>query len=79
MNIYKHELKMKLRSVFIWSVWLAFMIFAFTSLFTTVGADAELFNEMMTQFPEELLMAFGMVGLDMSTILGYYGFMFLFC
>lgn len=79
MNIYKHELKMKLRSVVIWSFWLAFLIFAFTAIFTTVGADAELMNEMMTQFPEELLMAFGMVGLDMSTILGYYSFMFLFC
>jgi ABC-2 type transport system permease protein len=44
-----------------------------------MAADAELMNEMMEEFPDELLAAFGMTGLDMSTVLGFYSFIFLFC
>jgi ABC-2 type transport system permease protein len=41
--------------------------------------DAALLNETLEQFPEELLIAFGMTGLDLSTVLGYFSFTFLFC
>jgi ABC-2 type transport system permease protein len=34
---------------------------------------------MLDQFPEELLMAFGMTDLDMSTILGFYALVFGIC
>jgi ABC-2 type transport system permease protein len=33
---------------------------------------------MMANFPKELLIAFGLNGVDLSTPLGYYGFVFLF-
>lgn len=35
-------------------------------------------NQAMSKFPKELLMAFGMNGVDLSTILGYFGMIFLF-
>ena len=43
------------------------------------ASDAEALNDVMAQFPEEFLMAFGMDGLDMSTVLGFYGMLLLFC
>jgi ABC-2 type transport system permease protein len=49
------------------------------SLFSSFAADAELLNEMMAKFPKELLIAFGMTDLDMSTVLGFYALIFLFC
>ncbi|MDH5506554.1 MAG: ABC transporter permease [Anaerolineae bacterium] len=79
MNIYKHEFKMHIRSVVTWSASLALMIFIFMSLFTSLAIDAELMNEMLAQFPEELLIAFGMTNLDWTSVLGYYSFIFLFC
>ena len=79
MNIFKHEFKIKFRSVITWSLSITLLLFVFISMFTIMASDAELLNEMMSQFPEELLMAFGMTGLDMSTVLGYYSFIFLFC
>jgi ABC-2 type transport system permease protein len=79
MNIYKQEFKMSLRSVIIWSLALIVLIFIVMSLFSGMAADAELMNEMMEEFPDELLAAFGMTGLDMSTVLGFYSFIFLFC
>jgi ABC-2 type transport system permease protein len=79
MNIYMHEFKSNLKSVIIWSVAIAFLIFVFMAMFTSFAVDAELMAEMMDQFPEELLMAFGMTDLDMSTILGFYALAFGIC
>jgi ABC-2 type transport system permease protein len=70
---------MSSRSVITWSLSLAFMVYAFMSIFSGISADAELMNEMMAEFPEELLIAFGMDNLDWSTPLGFYGFVFVFC
>ncbi|MBK5108798.1 MAG: ABC transporter permease subunit [Anaerolineales bacterium] len=78
MNIYKHEFNMNLKSVITWSVAIAALIFIFVSLFSSFATDAELLNEMMANFPEELLMAFGMTSIDLSTVLGFYSFAFLF-
>ncbi len=78
MNIFRHEFKMHLRSVITWSVAVAALILVFVSLFSSFAQDAALLNEMMANFPEELLTAFGMNGVDLSTILGYFGLAFLF-
>ncbi len=78
MNIFQHEFKMHLRSVLIWSASLVAMLFVFISLFTAFAEDAELLNEMMSKFPEALLTAFGMTGVNLATILGYFSFIFLF-
>jgi ABC-2 type transport system permease protein len=78
MNIYKHELKMKMRSVIAWSLAIALLIFIYLSIFSSIVVDAKLLNEMMSSFPEEFLIAFGMTDIDMSTILGFFGLIFLF-
>ena len=79
MNIYKHEFKMNLKSVAIWSVSITILILVYMSLFSSFAADAALLNEMMDKFPKELLMAFGMEDIDLSTVLGFFGLVFLFC
>ena len=78
MNIFRQEFKMHWRSVLTWSVAQAAMIFVYVSMFTAIGQDAELMNQMMSKFPKELLTAFGMTGLDLSTVLGFFSFVFLF-
>lgn len=78
MNIYKHEFRMHLRSVLTWSFWVAVFIILYTAAFSSIAADAALLNEMMANFPEELLIAFGMQGVDMATVLGSFSFVFLF-
>lgn len=79
MNIYKHEFKMNLRSVITWSVSLILLLFVFMSLFSSFAQDADLLNQTMAQMPPELLTAFGMTDLDLSTPLGFFSFAFLFC
>jgi ABC-2 type transport system permease protein len=78
MNIFLHEFKMYFRSVITWSVALAALIFVYLSSFTSFAQQAELLNEMLATFPEQLLIAFGLKGVDLSTPLGYFGSVFLF-
>jgi len=78
MNIYKHEFRMSIASVVTWSVSLVLLVLAYMSVFGVVAEDAKLLNDMMDKFPKELLMAFGMMNMDMSTILGFYGLVFTF-
>ncbi len=77
-NIYQHEFKMHLRSVITWSVAVAVLILVFVSLFSSFAQQADVMNEMMANFPPQLLTAFGLNGADLSTVLGYFGFVFLF-
>jgi ABC-2 type transport system permease protein len=79
MNIYKHELKMNLRSALTWSLSLILLIFIFMALFPSFSKDAALMNEAIAKFPRELLIAFGIADIDLSTVLGFYGMLFLFC
>ncbi|MEX2162259.1 MAG: ABC transporter permease subunit [Anaerolineales bacterium] len=77
-NIFQHEFQANLRSVITWSLSLAALILVFFSFFTSLASSAAMLNQLMAQFPPELLEAFGMSGLDMSTVLGYFGLLFLF-
>ena len=78
MNIFRQEFKMHLRSVITWSVAVAALILIYVSLFSSFADQAELLNEMMANFPEQLLTAFGIKGVNLATVLGYFGFVFLF-
>lgn len=78
MNIYLHEIKAKWRSVLIWSASIAALLFLFMSIASTFTEQAALLNQMMSSFPRELLIAFGMTEMDWSNILGYFAFIFLF-
>lgn len=77
-NIYRHEFGMYSRSVISWSVAIVALILVFVSLFSSFAADAALLNEMMSNFPEQLLIAFGLTGVNLATILGYFSLAFLF-
>jgi ABC-2 type transport system permease protein len=79
MNIYLHEFKMNLKSVWIWSASIAAMIFVFLSIYPGFSTNAAMLQQMMNNFPKELLIAFGMTNMDWSSILGYFGLVFLFC
>ena len=52
MNIYKHEFKMNLTSMVIWSLSLALLILVFMSLFSGLAADAASMNEMLAKTAE---------------------------
>jgi ABC-2 type transport system permease protein len=77
-TIYLHEFRLRLKSVITWSLSLLAMIFIFYSIFPTFADQAATINKAMSNFPPALLAAFGMGQVDLSTVLGYYSFIFLF-
>ena len=77
-NIYRYEFRIRLKSVIIWSIALVAITLVFLSIFPSFADQAALINEMVAQFPPELLTAFGMNGVDLSTVMGFYSFIFLF-
>ena len=77
-NIFQNEFRMHWTSVITWSVAVAAVIFVYVSLFSSFAQNAELLNEMLANFPQALRTAFGMNGMDLSTVLGYFGFVFVF-
>jgi ABC-2 type transport system permease protein len=54
------------------------LVFVFTSIYSGFADEAEILNRTLEQFPPEFLAAFGMDGLDMSTVLGFFSIIFLF-
>jgi ABC-2 type transport system permease protein len=78
MNIFRHEFKTSLRSLIVWSAAMVAVILIFESLFSSFALQSEQINEMMDKFPPQLLAAFGLSGTDLSTVLGFFAFTFLF-
>lgn len=77
-NIYRHEFRARLKSVAIWSVSLALLIFLFFALFPAFATEAELMNEMLANFPAEMRAAFNLDKMNLATVLGYFSFLFMF-
>jgi len=77
-NIYRHEFRIRLKSVIIWSLALTFLIVFFFSLFPVFADQAALMNEFLARYPQELRAAFGMDNMDLATVLGFYSFVFMF-
>ena len=77
-NIYKHEFRARLKSVLIWSVSIMLLIVFYFSIYPSFSEQAELMNEMLAKFPPQLLAAFGLGNMDLASLLGFLGFLFIF-
>ena len=77
-NIFRHEFLARLRSILTWSVAVCGISLVFLSIYPAFSDQAALLNETLSNFPPEFLAAFGMTGQDLSSVLGYYSFLFMF-
>ncbi len=77
-TIYIHEVRTRLRSVVIWSLSVAAIIFIFFSIFPGFASQAAVIDQMMARFPPALLEAFGMNRTSLASVLGFYSFIFVF-
>ncbi|MBN2221266.1 MAG: ABC transporter permease subunit [Vallitaleaceae bacterium] len=79
MNIFRYEAKKSLQSFTLWAVNLGLLIFVFMAFYPTFSEDTAMLDKIMENYPEELLKAFGMdSGMSLSTVLGYFTFIFAF-
>ena len=77
-NIFMHEFRIRLRSVLIWSLSIAALVIFFFSIFPAFADQAATLNQLLAKFPPALLEAFGMTRIDMSSVMGFYAFVFVF-
>ena len=77
-NIYLHELRIRWRSVLTWLGGLLGLHLLYLPFFPAFADQAEMVNDLMANFPPEFLQAFGMNGVDLATVLGFYSLVFTF-
>ncbi len=77
-HIFRHEFLTRLKSVAIWSFSLTVLITFFFALFPVFADQAALMNDFLSRYPKELRIAFGLDRMDLSTVLGFFSFLFLF-
>lgn len=77
-TIYKHELLARIKSVIIWSLGIGLLVIFFLSIFPSFSEQAALLNQMLAKFPPQLLAAFGLGTMDLSSMLGFYAFLVTF-
>ncbi len=79
MNVFWHELQMRRKGLIIWSiVMVIFMVMCMAKYEAIAGSGAGAIQLMMKGFPSTVQAVFGMNGLDLATVAGYFGVCFLF-
>lgn len=79
MNIFTYEVKKYARSGLIWGLGLALLTMMFMAVYPAFGSDAQIMEKILENYPPEMLKAFGMSNsLTLSSVLGFFGFVFVF-
>ena len=78
MNLFIRELTAHRKSLIIWSIVIGLFMYLSMVKYGTLAADAQASQELMKALPASMQAIFGMTGLDLTTISGYYGICFIF-
>lgn len=76
MNIYRQEIKMSFKSFFSWSIGTVAFIAMFMSMFPSFYKSSAILYDVLSAFPEAFKRSLGLSTLNLTEILGYYGFLF---
>ncbi len=74
--IWRMESRRRLRSALAWSLGMLALHLLFMPFFPSIAKEAALFDRLIAEYPPELLTAFGMNGINLATVLGYYSVIF---
>ena len=72
MNIFLREIKTDLKPFVFWCIGLVVLVFAGMAKFTGLREGGETVNAMMAAFPKPLQAMFGMAGINVAQLSGYY-------
>lgn len=78
MNLFLREMKANRKSLILWLVGVIFMVAGGMGKYGGVKASGQSMNEILEQMPKALQTMIGVGSLDISTISGYYGMLFVF-
>lgn len=78
MNVFRHELRQRFKSILVWLAVMAVFIAAAMVKYDTFRGGGKVVNELLNSFPSTLKAVFGMSGLDLTSISGYTGVTYIF-
>lgn len=78
MNIFLHELKANRKSIIIWAFSMAALASMYIFIFKSLGNDINAFRDYVRSLPEVMKKAFGLNPEILSTLEGFYSFVFPF-
>lgn len=78
MNLFLREMKANRKSLIIWCFGILFMIVAGIAKFKAFSGSGQSMSELMSQLPKSLQAIMGMGKLDLSTVTGFYGMLFIY-
>ena len=78
MNVFKREMKASWKSLVFWSVGLLFIVGSGMGKYVALENSGDSINELLGQMPASLRAIFGIGSLDLSTVAGYYGLLYLY-
>ncbi|MCM3567100.1 ABC transporter permease subunit [Neobacillus mesonae] len=76
MNIFLHELKVYRKSTIVWTLSLAAVLVLFMSMFPGLTKDAADFQKLLQGYPEPVRKAFGISLESITSLLGFYSYVF---
>ena len=76
MNMFLHELKAYRKSTIIWTLSLVALIVLFLSMFPAFSSDAAAFKKLLEGYPESVRKALGISIDSISSLLGFYSYVF---
>ncbi|QOR66953.1 ABC transporter permease subunit [Cytobacillus suaedae] len=78
MNLFLRELKAHRKSLLIWCIGMVLLIVSGVGKYSGFSESDQSINELMSQMPKSLQAIMGSNSFDLSTIMGYYGLLFLY-
>ncbi|MEK3883169.1 ABC transporter permease subunit [Paenibacillus sp. PL2-23] len=78
MNIWRREMKASLKPLLIWMAGIVAMVGSGMAKFAGMAGSGTAMSELMGGLPKPLQAVFGLNGLDISTVMGYYGMLYMY-
>jgi ABC-2 type transport system permease protein len=78
MNIFSQEFKMSVPSMIYWTGSMILFVFIFMYMYPPISKDIQIMEHILSNFPLELRRALGITTLNLSRVLGFYGFIFIY-
>lgn len=78
MQVLWHEIRSRRKHLVIWTVGVSVYMLASFGKYNAIAGDTQAIVPLLNAFPKTIQAVFGMSGLDMTTITGYYGVVYLY-
>lgn len=78
MNIFRRELRAHRNGVIGWSIAMILLVASGMAKFSALGSGGQSANELFKAFPKPVQAILGVQGLDLTTVIGYFGVLYLY-